>query len=196
MTRLRGRAPRGARVVASAPHGHGHTTTMIASIRLDGSNACLAIEGATDTAVFPAYVRRVRCPARRAGDVVVMDNLAPHKNESTLALMEAAGATVRFLPAYSPDLKPIEKMGRKVKQSLRRAEARTPREPGRGHRSRPANRHPKGCQGLVCFVRLQYYLMCSNQGREVVSQSGRTRRCPFAKQPRQHVRERSRRAEG
>ena len=125
MTRLRGRAPRGARVVASAPHGHGHTTTMIASIRLDGSNACLAIEGATDTEVFPAYVRRVLCPTLRAGDVVVMDNLAPHKNESTLALIEAAGATVRFLPAYSPDLNPIEKVWSKVKQSLRSAEART-----------------------------------------------------------------------
>ena len=125
MTRLRGRAPRGARVVASAPHGHWHTTTMIASIRRDGSSACMAIEGATDTEVFHADVRRVLCPTLRAGDVVIMDNLAPHKNESTLALIEAAGATVRFLPAYSPDLNPIEKMWSKVKQSLRSAEART-----------------------------------------------------------------------
>ena len=112
-------------MVASAPHGHWHTTTMIASIRLDGASACMAIEGATDTAVFQAYVRRVLCPTPRAGDIVIMDNLAPHKNESTLALIAAAGATVRFLPAYSPDLNLIEKMWSKVKQSLRSAEART-----------------------------------------------------------------------
>lgn len=125
MTRLRGRAPRGERVVAGAPHGHWHTTTMIASIRLDGSTTCMAIEGATDTEVFQAYVRRVLCPALRAGDIVIMDNLSPHKNELTLSLIEARGATVRFLPAYSPDLNPIEKMWSKVKQSLRSAEART-----------------------------------------------------------------------
>lgn len=125
MTRLRGRAPRGERVHASAPHGHWHTTTMISSIRLDGSSTCLAIEGATDTEVFRAYVRRVLCPTLRAGDVVIMDNLSPHKNEQTLALIERAGASVLFLPAYSPDLNPIEKMWSKVKQSLRSAEART-----------------------------------------------------------------------
>ena len=125
MTRLRGRAPRGERVVASAPHGHWHATTMIASIRLDGSTACMAIEGATDTEVFQAYVRRVLCPTLRAGDIVIMDNLSPHKNETTLSLIEAAGASVRFLPAYSPDLNPIEKMWSKVKQFLRSAEART-----------------------------------------------------------------------
>ncbi len=126
MTRLRGRAPRGARVQARAPHGHWHTTTMISSIRLDGSTACMTIEGATDPAVFRAYVGRVLCPTLRAGDVVIMDNLSPHKNDLTLALLERAGASVRFLPAYSPDLNPIEKMWSKVKQSLRSAEARTP----------------------------------------------------------------------
>jgi transposase len=128
MTRLRGRAPRGERVHASAPHGHWHTTTMIASIRLDGSSACMAIEGATDTEVFRACVRGVLCPALRTGDVVIMDNLSPHKNALTLSLIERAGASVRFLPAYSPDLNPIEKMWSKIKQSLRSAEARTREE--------------------------------------------------------------------
>ena len=98
---------------------------MIASIRLDGSTACMAIEGATDTEVFRAYIRNVLCPTLRAGDIVVMDNLLPHKNALTLALIEQAGATALFLPAYSPDLNPIEKMWSKVKQSLRSAEART-----------------------------------------------------------------------
>ena len=85
----------------------------------------LAIEGATDTAVFAAYVRRVLGPTLRAGDVVVMDNLSPHKNELTLAFIRQAGAEVFFLPAYSPDLNPIEKMWSKLKNHLRGAEART-----------------------------------------------------------------------
>lgn len=98
---------------------------MISSVRLDGTTACLAIEGATDTAVFQAYIREVLVPTLRPGDIVVLDNLAPHKNEQTLALVAAAGAEVRFLPAYSPDLNPIEMMWSKVKALLRAAEART-----------------------------------------------------------------------
>lgn len=125
MTRLRGRAPRGQRLVASCPHGHWRTTTMISSIRSDGSTACMTIDGATNTEVFQAYVRAVLCPTLRPGDIVVMDNLAPHKNQDTVGLIQAAGATVRFLPAYSPDLNPIEMMWSKVKASLRAAEART-----------------------------------------------------------------------
>ena len=128
MTRLRGRAPRGERVLARAPHGHGYTTTMISAIRLDGSTACMAIEGATDTEVFRAYVRGVLCPSLRAGDIVIMDNHWPHNNELTLTLIARAGASVLFLPAYSPDLNPIEKMWSKVKQCLRRAKARTREE--------------------------------------------------------------------
>ena len=98
---------------------------MISSIRLDGSTACMTIEGATDTEVFRAYVSRVLCPTLRPGDVVVMDNLSPHKSEPTLSLIAQAGARILFLPAYSPDLNPIEKMWSKVKSCLRTAEART-----------------------------------------------------------------------
>ena len=94
-------------------------------MRLDGSTACMTIEGAADTEVFQAYVRSVLCPTLRPGDIVIMDNLSPHKCEMTLSLMEQAGAEVRFLPAYSPDLNPIEKMWSKVKALLRTAEART-----------------------------------------------------------------------
>jgi transposase len=128
MTRLRGRAPRGRRLLAKAPHGHWRTTTMISSVRLDGSTACMTIEGATDTAVFQAYVREILCPSLRPGDIVIMDNLSPHKNEQTVALIAAAGATARFLPAYSPDLNPIEMMWSKVKALLRAAEARSPEQ--------------------------------------------------------------------
>ena len=126
MTRLRGRAPRGERCHASAPCGHWKTTTMISSIRLDGTTACMTIEGATDTEVFHAYVARVLCPTLRPGDMVIMDNLAPHKSEPTLQLIAAAGAKAVFLPAYSPDFNPIEKMWSKVKAHLRSTEARTP----------------------------------------------------------------------
>jgi transposase len=128
MTRLRGRAPRGERCHASAPCGHWKTTTMISSIRLDGTTACMAIEGATDTEVFRAYVAGVLCPTLRPGDLVIMDNLAPHKSEPTLQLIAAAGAQALFLPAYSPDFNPIEKMWSKVKARLRSAEARTAQE--------------------------------------------------------------------
>jgi len=98
---------------------------MISSIRSDGSSACMAVDGAADTEVFQAYVRQVLCPTVRAGDIVIMDNLPPHKNELTLSLLTELGAQILFLPAYSPDLNPIEKMWSKVKARLRSAEART-----------------------------------------------------------------------
>jgi transposase len=97
---------------------------MISSVRLDGTTACMTIEGATDTAVFQAYVRAILVPTLRPGDIVVMDNLSPHKNEHTMKLFAEAGAAVRFLPAYSPDLNPIEMMWSKIKALLRAAEAR------------------------------------------------------------------------
>jgi transposase len=125
MTRLRGRAQRGQRVVFKVPHGHWQSTTMLCAMRLDGSTACMSVDGATDTQVFRAYVRRVLCPSLRKGDVVIMDNLAAHKSPPTLALIERVGARVLFLPPYSPDLNPIEKMWSKVKEALRSSEART-----------------------------------------------------------------------
>jgi transposase len=126
LTRLCGRAPKGERVHASTPHGHWQTTTRMSSIRLDGSTACMALEGTTDTESFRAYVGQVLLPTLRPGDIVVMDNLSPHKSDPTLALITQAGARVLFLPAYSPDLNPIEKMWSKVKNLLRGAQARTP----------------------------------------------------------------------
>lgn len=84
----------------------------------------MTIEGATNTVVFHAYVREVLVPAIQPGDMVVMDNLGAHKNERTLALLRQAGAQVRFLPAYSPDLNPIEMMWSKVKALLRKTQAR------------------------------------------------------------------------
>ena len=99
---------------------------MISSIRLDGSTACMALEGTTDTESFRSYVSQVLLPVLKPDDIVVMDNLSPHKSDPTLALITRAGARVLFLPAYSPDLNPIEKMWSKIKGLLRTAEARTP----------------------------------------------------------------------
>ena len=126
LTRLCGRAPKGQRVHASTPQGRWQTTTMISSIRLDGTTACMALEGTTDTETFRAYVQAVLVPTLQPGDIVVMDNLSPHKSDPTLTLITRAGAQVLFLPAYSPDLNPIEKMWSKVKALLRALEARTP----------------------------------------------------------------------
>jgi len=125
LTRLCGRAPKGQRVHAHSPQGHWNTTTILGAIRLDGSTACMTTDGAADTEVFRAYVREVLCPTLRPGELVIMDNLAPHKSEPTLALIRQAGAQILFLPPYSPDLNPIEKMWSKVKNYLRQAEART-----------------------------------------------------------------------
>jgi transposase len=128
MTRLRGRAPKGQRLHAHAPQGHWQTTTMIGALRWDGSTACMTIEGATDTEVFRIYVEQILLPSLRPGDIVVMDNLSPHKSEPTLERMTQAGVQVLFLPAYSPDLNPIEKMWSKLKAGLRKTEARTREE--------------------------------------------------------------------
>ncbi len=125
MTRLRGRAKGGRRLVDSAPHGHWYTTTMISSIRLDGSTACMALDGATDKDVFREYVGRVLLSTLGPGDIVVLDNLSAHKDAEAIRLMESSGAEVWFLPPYSPDLNPIEKMWSKVKEFLRSAKART-----------------------------------------------------------------------
>ena len=125
MTRLRGRAQGGNRCVDYAPHCHWGSTTMISSIRLDGSTACMVIDGATTSVVFREYVRHFLVPILRPGDIVVLDNLGAHKDTEARQLVEAAGATMAPLPAYSPDLNPIEKMWSKVKEFLRAAKART-----------------------------------------------------------------------
>ena len=125
MTRLYGRAKCGLRMVDDAPGGHWHTTTMISSLRLGGSTTCMVVDGATDKDVFGTYVQHFLVPTLKAGDIVVLDNLSAHKHADAIAMIESVGAAVWFLPSYSPDLNPIEKMWSKVKQFLRSAKART-----------------------------------------------------------------------
>ena len=127
MDRTHGRASSGVRVDGPVPHGHWKIITLTAAVRLDGlpPSACLAFEGATNSACFEAYVGQCLVPALRPGDIVVMDNLSCHKTTEVTRLIEAAGAEVRYLPAYSPDLNPIERLFSKLKALLRSAAART-----------------------------------------------------------------------
>jgi len=101
---------------------------MIAALRLDGPMAPMVIEGATDAAVFRAYVKHVLVPVLRPGQIVVLDNLSSHKGVEIRKLIEAAGCQLWLLPPYSPDLNPIEKMWSKVKEFLRGAKARCTEE--------------------------------------------------------------------
>lgn len=128
MTRLYGRAPKGERVYDHAPHGHWSTTTLISSIRLTGETACMVVESATSADVFRAYAEHVLLPTLRPGDIVILDNLSAHKDKVATGIIESAEAQVKFLPAYSPDLNPIEKMWSKVKQLLRGLKARSREE--------------------------------------------------------------------
>jgi len=125
MTRSRGRAPRGQRVVAKVPGGHWKIVTMISAVRTRGPFAAGTLIGATDSDVFLTYVGQVLAPQLRSGDVVVMDNLSPHKAAGVREAIEAAGATLRYLPPYSPDFNPIEPMWSKVKSHLRSLAARS-----------------------------------------------------------------------
>jgi transposase len=125
MTRLRGRARRGQRVVGLVPWGHWKVTTFVAALRHDAVTAPFVIDHAMTSAIFVEYVRQCLVPTLSPGDIVVMDNLQPHKNATVRELIEAAGAELRFLPPYSPDLNPIEQAFAKLKAHLRKAQERS-----------------------------------------------------------------------
>lgn len=125
MTRLRGRAPIGKRLLAKVPHGHWQTTTLIAALCAGGINCSTVVDGAVNADVFEAFVKQVLVPQLREGDMVVMDNLSSHKRASIRKLIEDAGAVLLFLPPYSPDLNPIEMIFSKIKQLLRSMACRT-----------------------------------------------------------------------
>jgi transposase len=127
MTRRYGRAAGGERCVDYTPHGHWHTSTLLSALRLDGvvQEATMVIDGPMNRDTFLAYTEHCLVPALRPGDVVVMDNLSSHKDAQVRAMIEAAGADLWYLPPYSPDLNPIEKLWSKVKAWLRRVMAAT-----------------------------------------------------------------------
>jgi len=125
MTRTHGRCRRGQRLVARVPHGHWKTVTFVAALRSDGMVAPTVIDGPVTGELFVAYVEQQLVRALRRGDVVVMDNLACHKRAGVRAAIERAGAELRYLPPYSPDLNPIENAFSRLKARLRADALRT-----------------------------------------------------------------------
>ena len=125
LARLRGRALRGERCRAGIPHGHWKTTTFVGALRLTGMTAPFVYDGAMNGVVFLAYVEQVLAPTLTPGDIVVVDNLPAHKPAGVREAIERAGATLSFLPPYSPDFNPIENAFSKLKALLRARAERT-----------------------------------------------------------------------
>lgn len=125
MTRLYARAPRGQRACGSAPKNWKKNVTVLGAMSLGGLQAVMSVQGSTDTAVFMTFVREVLLAQLWAGAVVVMDNLAVHKNKAVQQAIESVGAQVMYLPPYSPDYNPIEQCWSKLKTYLRGRKART-----------------------------------------------------------------------
>jgi len=128
MARLRGRAPRGERLVGKIPHGHWKTTTFVAGLRSTALTAPCVIDGPMNGNAFLAYVEQVLAPTLKPGDVVVLDNLSAHKMPGIREAIEAAGAKLLYLPPYSPDFNPIELLFAKLKALLRKAAERSVEE--------------------------------------------------------------------
>jgi transposase len=125
MTCRYGRAPRGQRLVAAVPHGYWKISTFVAGLRTTGLTAPLVVDGAINGDIFTAYVEQVLAPTLRPGDIVILDNLASHKVAGVREAIEARGASLTYLPPYSPDLNPIEQTFAKLKALLRKIAART-----------------------------------------------------------------------
>ena len=125
MARTHGRAPQGERLRAGAPHGHWKTTTFVAGIRTSGLVAPFVLDGPINRDAFEVYLERVLVPELRPGDVVIMDNLSSHKGPKVREMIEAAAASLLYLPPYSPDFNPIENAFAKLKALLRKAAERT-----------------------------------------------------------------------
>lgn len=125
MARTHGRAPRGQRLRAAIPHGHWKTTTFVAGLRTSGMVAPMVLDGPINSVAFKAYVDQVLVPELRPGDIVVMDNLGSHKGVGVKEAIEAAGASLLYLPPYSPDFNPIENAFAKLKAKLRKVGERT-----------------------------------------------------------------------
>jgi transposase len=125
MTRDYARAPRGERAPGSVPRNRGTVTTMLGALDIRGVRALMTVEGATDTDVFEAFLEQVLVPKLRPGDIVILDNVGAHKPELMRRLIAQAGASLIFLPAYSPDMNPIELCWSKLKAALKDFGART-----------------------------------------------------------------------
>jgi transposase len=145
MVRLYGRAPCGVRLVDHVPFGHWETMTFVSALRHDGMVAPMLIEGPMNGELFLAYVEQCLAPTLKPDDIVVVDNVATHKVAGVVEAIEAAGATLRYLPPYSPDLNPIEKPFSKFKAYLRKLAQRTVPGIRRGIRSFPSSLKGQEC---------------------------------------------------
>ena len=125
MTRLSGRCQRGQRLIGKVPLARWHTTTFVAALRLNRLTAPMVLEGPIDGAWFLAYVEQVLCPTLTPGDIIILDNLGSHLGDKIHRAIEAHGATLLYLPKYSPDLNPIENAFAKLKAALRKAAERS-----------------------------------------------------------------------
>src|SRR5215469_6526894 len=125
MVRLYGRCPRGERLIARVPQGHWKTITFVAALRRNGTRAPCTVDGSRNGGKFLAYVKQCLAPTLSRKDIVVIDNLPAHQAPGVRDAIEARGATLRYLPQYSPDLNPIEMPFSKLKASLRKAAERT-----------------------------------------------------------------------
>ena len=154
MTRLRGRALGGQRLLACVPHGHYQTSTLISGVRLGGPCAPWLFSGPMNGEMFLAWVRQGLAPTLRPGDVVILDNLSTHKIRGVREALEAARARLLYLPPYSPDFNPIEPMWSKIKQSLRSHAPRTEEELLRAAKSAFNSISSADCKGF--FFSAQY----------------------------------------
>jgi transposase len=125
MARRCGRAMKGERLRSGVPHGHWKTTTFVGALTLRGFIAPFVLDGPINRDAFETYVAKVLVPDLRHGDIVVMDNLSSHRGPRVREMIEAAGATLLYLPPYSPDFNPIEMAFSKLKALLRKAAERT-----------------------------------------------------------------------
>jgi transposase len=128
LTRLRGWAQGGQRVVEAVPGGKWHTSTLIQAIGLDGTRAAMLLDGPINAPSFTGFCQWLLIPALCPGDLVIMDNLSSHRSAAATQAIEAVGARVVYLPPYSPDLNPIENIFSKVKQLFRKIRPRNFRQ--------------------------------------------------------------------
>lgn len=161
MTRLYGWGPKSERVTEPVPHGHWNTTTLVQAIDCNGCRAAMTTNGPINSSIFDTFVDWILLPKLRSGDILVMDNLSSHKSVSTLLKIESKGIEVRFLPPYSPDLNPIEKIFSKVKGILRSLAARTTRTLNKAISTAIASITASDC--INCFNACGYGLHASER---------------------------------
>ncbi len=148
MTRLYGRAPKGERVVGSAPQNYGSNITLLGALSASGLSALMTVDGDTDSEVFAAFVREVLAPTLTEGDIVVLDNLGAHRCAAARQAVEQRGARLVFLPPYSPDLNPIAMLV-KDQDSVACGQGADARSIGRGHQASHHDGDRIGCTSLV-----------------------------------------------